>query len=382
MTTKDKIIRARISLLLDQPFFGTLLLNLKMVEDKPGHITQTMATDGNSLWWHPPFVDSLEEGVLPSVLVHECLHPGLQHHLRRQQRDPVGWNIATDHCVNNLLEAYNQQVAARGRAVPFPWGSLKDKIYCDPAHKDKSAEQIYNELPTMPNAGSGPGSDHGIGGVLDAPGADSPAAQQEQEAKWKIAMVQAATAAKQQGKLPAGLARLVDEQLNPPARWQDILRHFIRQCAKDDFSWRHPSRRYMASGFILPSLYSQRLGRIAVAIDTSGSIGGDLLNQFLGEVEAIIHECRPEKLLLIDCDAQVNSIRELDPTDPIPREFAGGGGTSHVPIWEALRLDPPVACICLTDMATDFGEDPGYPVIWAAYDSDTEAPFGETIKIQ
>lgn len=388
----DKLTRARVSLLLDQPFFGTLLLNLKLVEDKQS-ITPTMATDGTRLFWNHAFVENLSESALKTVLAHEVLHVGLRHHLRRQSRELFRWNFATDHSINLLIDDYNQTASNRGKSKPLDWAELEKDVRRDPQFKGMSAEDIYNRLPPTPTitisiSGSGQGKQgspapgqnpHGIGGVLDAPGDESQ--QREEEAKWTVAMVQAVQAAKQQGKLPAELARLVDEELNPPPRWQDLLRNFVRERAKDDYSWTRPNPRYLATGFILPSLYSQRLGPIAIAVDTSGSIDEKLLNAFISETEGIMHECRPSKIMLIDCDAEVHSIRELEPTDPIPREFKGGGGTSHAPVWEALKADPPLVCICLTDMCTDFGEDPGYPVLWASYSDVDKAPFGEVIQI-
>src|SRR5205085_12109279 len=112
----------------------------------------------------------------------------------------------------------------------------------------KSAEEIYRAPAEQDPNGESDDNGQGMGGVLDAPATD-PASQQAQEAGWKVAMVQAAQAAKQQGNLPAGIARLVNDQLNPPQRWQDILRAFVRQAAKDDYSWTRPNTRYSHTGF-------------------------------------------------------------------------------------------------------------------------------------
>lgn len=402
MNAATKIQRAKIGLLLGESFFGNLLLGLKQIEDKPGALTKTMATDGVRLLWHGPFVDKLAEPEVRTVLAHETLHAALLHPLRRGDRDPKQWNVACDHAVNLHLEACNEAARAKGEAEPFPWPKGFEPLK-DPAYAGMAAEEIYGAIAKKRSEegnegdgqgqgqGQGNGQDKGdgdgdgdsmgdgLGEVLDAPGDE--AQQQEQEANWKVALVQAAQAAKAQGKLPAGMARLVQEQINPPPRWQDLLRAFIRETCKDDYSWVRPNPRYLQSGFILPSLHSQRLGKLAVAIDTSGSVDEPLLNEFLAEVEGIVHECRPEKIVLIDCDAQVNSIREVEPCDPIPRDFAGGGGTSFLPVFEALENDPPVALIYFTDLYGSFPDnEPGYPVLWATKEDGT-APFGTTIKL-
>ena len=379
-------MRAKIQLLLDQPFWGTLLINLRYKEDTKGLVTKTMATDGKSLWWYPPFVDAESERAIVCVLAHEAAHCCLLHPLRRQHRHPRAWNVAADEAVNNLLEDCNDAAKANSKGAPFEWPKCGHIL--TRAHKGKSAEEIYNDLPQFGGGGQGQqgagtgddDNDFGMGGVLDAPGNIDE--QKQHEADWKMAVTQAAQAAKMQGKLPAGLERLVDDLISPPPRWQDLLREFIRNNAKDDYSWQKINRRYAASGFILPTLYSQRMGRLAIAIDTSGSIDGELLNQFVAEVQNVMHECRPEKVVLIDCDAEVNSIRELEPFDEIPRDFKGGGGTDFRPVFAAIADDPPVAVIYLTDMEGSFPEqDPGIPTFWCSYGNDTQAPFGTTVRI-
>lgn len=391
---QNKLTKARVQLLLDQPFFGTLLLGLKCIEDKHGLACGTMSTNGINLYWDKAFVEKLPEPQLRTVLAHEVMHCGLLHPVRRKNRDPLGWNIACDHAINLLLDECNTSATGKGRAAPFPWGELEQFALKDPQFKGMSAEEIYYRLPKSAPGGGGksgkkgksgaPGGmpGHGFGGVLDAP--QDPAEQQQVEAQWKINMVQAATAAKMQGKLPAEMERFVDEMLNPQVPWQDVLRRFVSAHAKDDYSWRRFNQRYAHTGFMLPALYSQRIGRIAVAIDTSGSITPEILNAFISEVEAICHETRPEKVVILDCDAQVHSITEYEATEPLPRSFKGGGGTSHVPVFEAMDKDTVEVVICFTDLYTSFPEQaPKYPVIWAVYgDNKDEAPFGETVRIK
>ena len=85
-----KLTRARTQLLLDQPFFGTLCLRLKLM---PGHV-RTMATDGSRILYDANFVAKLTAAELQAVLAHEVLHCALGHHCRRGQRDPQVWNEA------------------------------------------------------------------------------------------------------------------------------------------------------------------------------------------------------------------------------------------------------------------------------------------------
>lgn len=378
-----KLQKARVRLLLDEPFFGALLLNLKVVEQAG---LGTMATDSVVLKYDPAFTEKLSDQELKTVLAHEVLHVATGHCFRRGDRDRNTWNQAADFAVNSLLIDTNDSARAKVRPEPFklPEGGLYD-----PSHKGKSAETIYGELSQKPKqdngqAGNEQGNDPGGMGAVEDYKAATEAEESEQEARWKVALSQAANMAKGIGDIPGELARIIGDILEPKADWRELLRRFIRDRAKDDYCWSRPNPRYMQSGFILPSLDSQRMGKIAVAIDTSGSIDADLLNAFMTEVESIAHEARPSKLVLIDCDARINSVREFEPGDTLPREFSGGGGSDARPVFSLLDKDPsdaPVCLVYLTDLDLRFpASEPAYQVIWAAT-TNRQGPFGETVSL-
>jgi ABC-type multidrug transport system fused ATPase/permease subunit len=98
--TALRIQKARTSLILDHPFFGSLLFRLKGRECRS---VQTMATDGVSLFYNPDFVATLNAATLAGTLAHEVMHPALHHHVRRSGRDPRLWNQACDFAINPLL---------------------------------------------------------------------------------------------------------------------------------------------------------------------------------------------------------------------------------------------------------------------------------------
>jgi predicted metal-dependent peptidase len=122
-----RIQKARTTLLLDHPFFGSLLFRLKGRENRS---IPTMATDGVSLYYNPEFVDTLNSATLAGVLAHEVMHPALQHHVRRSGRDPRRWNEACDYAINPLL-------LDAGLSLP-------DGVLVDHRFRGMSAEQIYN----------------------------------------------------------------------------------------------------------------------------------------------------------------------------------------------------------------------------------------------
>ena len=123
----ERIRKARTALLLDHPFFGSLLFRLKSEECRA---IPTMATNGVVLRYNSAFVDTLNAATLAGVLAHEVMHPALQHHTRRAKRDPRRWNEACDYAINPLL-------LDAGLSLP-------DDVLVDPRFRGMSAEQIYN----------------------------------------------------------------------------------------------------------------------------------------------------------------------------------------------------------------------------------------------
>jgi predicted metal-dependent peptidase len=422
MTTAQKLTRARVQLLLMQPFFGTLSLRLKLI---PGTLP-TMATDGSRIVYNPAFVDGLKPAELEGTLAHEVLHCALGHECRRGERDQELWNVAADFAINPILI---------GNGFVLPPGAL-----VDPAFNNLSAEEIYARLlqrrseengATKPqqqtNAGGGtatgpqgtngtmpstpnpdpsdqPVSDQrgrmtgdatgptsmrpgGFGEVWDATDEHgqpaSPAEKRRQEHEWGIAAEQALRSAKAWGHEPVGIERPLTESLQSQQDWRAILRDFVAATTPADYRWTPPNRRYIASGLYLPSVERRGLGEIVIAVDTSGSIGKLELEQFAGEISAIYEDAQPQAIHVVYCDAAVQCTQQFGPSEPVRLEPRGGGGTDFCPPfkWVAENNIAPVCFIYLTDLCChSYPEAPEYPVLWVT-DSRRTAPFGETLRI-
>ena len=423
ITTGEKLTRARTRLVLDQPFFGTLSLRLKLL---PG-LSATMATDGTRIVYNPSFVDQLKPAELEGTLAHEVLHCALGHHCRRGNREPRLWNEAADLAINPILI---------NNGFTLPAGAL-----IEPAFANLSAEEIYARLlqkkgqgSTVPKQSGGEatgggttssGQQHAQGsGIQDwsvpaacQPGANRtpettegtsdpaskrtggfgevwdatddhghPASHAEKcrhEHEWSIAAEQAIRSAKACGREPGGVERPLSESRQSQQDWRAILRDFIAAVAPSDYRWTPPNRRYIASGLYLPSVERRGLGDIVIVVDTSGSIGKRELEQFAGEISAISEEAQPEAIHVVYCDAAVQSIQEFRAVEPVKLEPKGGGGTDFRPAfdWVAENNIAPACLIYLTDLCCNsFPEIPDYPVLWAT-ESRRTAPFGDTIRL-
>jgi predicted metal-dependent peptidase len=419
-STERKLTRARIQLLLNQPFFGTLCLRLKLMPSA----VPTMATDGCRIVYSAAFVEELTPAELEAVLAHEVMHCALGHHCRRGERDPALWNQAADLAINPILVSNGFTLPA-GALLDSAFDNLSaEEIYASLLQRNKEESSTPQPEPASqpPNAGSGTGqgsqgqlapesghsaqppsapmqsgSGNEAGTQLPRPGAfgevwdatdeqGKPASQAEksrQQHEWSIAADQAIRAAKACGHEPANLDRPLSESRQSKQDWRTILRDFVAATAPSDYRWTPPNRRYIASGLYLPSVERTGIGTIVVAVDTSGSIGTEELEQFEGEISAMSDEAKPESIHVVYCDAAVQSFQEFGPSEPIELEPKGGGGTDFRPVFEWVEANQiaPVCLIYLTDLCChSYPPIPEYPVLWVT-DSSKTAPFGETVRI-
>lgn len=397
MNQPDRIDQARIAVILASPFFGSLLMRLKMERDDS---KETFCTNGRRIAYNEDYCATLSDSELRGVLVHEVAHCAQGHLWRSGGREPERWNHATDYSINNFLTKFiEEERAAVGSAYITPW-TLPKGVLLDPQYADLCSEEIYNRLPKGKPKDEGGGAGEGAGakgppscGEFEQPEKDEgdgkPTFGDALEAEWQVAVTQAATVAKMRGELPSSLQRMIGDLLEPKVPWRQALREFIRIHAKDDYCWSRPNRRYLAQGVILPSLHSERMGRIVFGVDTSGSIDADTLAEFASEIQAALDECRPEAMDVIYCDAAVNGTREFLPGDAVKLEPLGGGGTRFAPVFEhiAKMEEAPVCCIYLTDGHGSFpAKEPDYPVLWALRDRHSpkppKFPFGEVVAVK
>lgn len=411
------IARARTQLIVHQPFFGSLALRLRLVST-PG--LGTLATDSVSLFYDPAFVETLSGAELQAVVAHEVMHCVLGHPWRRAARTPLRWNVAADLGVNPIIVSAGKSMTdARGATVmTLPKGALMPAAFG--FEDDSTAEDYYNRLPkqqkcacTAANgngaAGGGvavsdpdgeidcPNGGHGgCGGVRDLPGrgADGtpdptkPATAADVAAassNWKIATVQAAQTARQAGKLPASIARMVDELTRPSVDWKEVLRRFITASLPCDYRMFPPNRRFIWRNLYLPSVQRDGVGVGVVAVDTSGSVGQRELTAFVSEINGIMEDARPERLHVVCCDAEIGSTAEYTPDElPIRVDAVGGGGTAFDPVFAWIEASgiAPAFVIYLTDMyPSSWPDEPEYPVLWAAV-TDVIGPWGETVRVR
>lgn len=392
--------KARIALIRGKDaksaFFASLVMRL---QPEPSWSVDTAATDGRRLRYNPEFWQSLPPAQRLGVLVHELLHCSNKHHARRCRREPRLWNVAADLAINPLcLDAGftlpdGALLTGRDAHQKLPVGKSAEWYYRE-LQKQQAGEESQQPDSSGSDKASGEGDGNasgsasdagdpgGCGGVVDA--APDAAGTERSDREWDVIVQQAVHRAQQRGELPGGLAANIAAQRPGQVDWKAVLRRFCQTLARDDYSWSRPNRRYVSQGLYLPSLRSERLGTLVLAVDCSGSCWGDaIFKAFTAELQGVL-EVLPARVLILYHDVVVQGeVRELEPDAPLVLTPRGGGGTNHRPVFAWIdRHEPDAqAVICLTDLETRLPDvPPSYPVLWCSIE-DHSAPFGEVLKI-
>lgn len=318
----DKIIIARVGLLLRHPFFGNMATRLKIIDASDW--CQTAATDGRALYYNREFFESLSTKNVEFVVAHEILHNVFDHMGRRESRNPKIYNIAADYCVNGQL--IRDKIGDQPPKIP---------IFHDVAHYGKSAEQIYDELIEKYD-----GEElEALGKLLDEhidwdkEGKGNRPQYTKEELKQirdevREATMQAANAAGA-GNTPASVARLIKDLTEPKINWRQMLRQQIQSLIKNDYSFQRPNRKGWHTGAILPGLKNDETIDICVGMDMSGSISDDMGRDFLSELKGIMEEYKDFKIKVWCFDTRVYNEADFDGynDDIMSYELKGGGGT-------------------------------------------------------
>ena len=239
-------------------------------------------------------------------------------------------------------------------------------------------------------SGTGEIMDAGTRGDGGAGEGEAPVDVTAEEQAWDEAMHQAMNLARAEGKLPGGVEETVRNAHASTLDWRSLLRRYMTDAARRDYSWSLPNRRFIDGGLYLPSIRSEGMDAIAVIIDTSGSLPTRTLADFWAELREVATELQPESVYVLQVDAAVQDAAEYAPDD-LPDEIAlkGRGGTDFRPGFEWLDEHGIQPCVCLyfTDMlCSDYPEaEPHFDVVWVNYSSPpsewNREPWGERIDI-
>jgi len=391
---KEKLIGARVSLLLKQAFFGNLATRLKLVN--ADEWLPTLATDGRHFYYNSRFVNMLDQKEIEFGFGHEVLHCVYDHFGRRDNREPQLWNIANDYCVNTDLVDHNigRKITTieilydrkyKGMPSEEVYDLLKENVeYID--MQDLIDKMLDEHLDGEGDEGDGDGEDgEGEGKGKGRPKL-SQADRDEIRDEFKEAVINAASNEPNAGNIPGNVKKMLKDLTEPQMDWRELLNLTLTSAIKDDYTWMRPSRRSWHMDAIMPGMNPGEEIDIAVAIDTSGSISQTMLRDFLSEVQGCMESFTAYKIHLFCFDTQVHNPEQFNSDDInsiAEYEMGGFGGTDFEPIFNYMKTNEvsPERLIVFTD-GYPFGSwgDPDYvDTLWVIHGSTSiEAPFGTT----
>ena len=359
------------------------------------------ATDGISLILNPTTFFDKDLTLYNRVFIcaHEILHCifdhcGLMHAYRMRGEiaypdgkkipyNPELMNVAADYVINALL------VESSIGAMPKDKGLHDTKI----ADGQQAVIDVYRKLYDDAKKNGGGAGGHGQGfdqHLAPGQGQGKDPAQTMQDRspqEWDTQIAAAATAARAQGKMPAGLERVFGELLQAKVDWTEQIRAlFARKVGNDAYDWRKLDRRLIVRGIGAPGRMGYGAENVVVAVDTSGSIGAATLQRFFAEMAGILEDVRPRTLWVLWADAEVAGVEELsEASDLLSLKPKGGGGTDFRPVFgwvhdQGIQVD---ALVYLTDGYGSFpAQSPDYPVIWGNISGGSvKYPFGDVVDV-
>lgn len=378
MTTeelKTKLSGAKTALVVDNPFIAALLCSQRVTWDDKLE-PATAATDGHMLVICPKHVEQLSAQQLRWALANITMRLVFNCHLRSRvgARNPVKWDIACDIVINAMLKGERRDSHSTvGEIWP---GAVQDEYLYEKG--GKTIEGVYALMPDPT-----PDQEENRQSVIVFDGSE--AEMSEAEARMHVMVAQARDIARAAGNLSESMARFVGVELTPKVRWQDRLRDFFTRRTATELSWARPSRRGMSQGILRPGKDGQGMEDIMIAVDLSGSVTPDELQEFLTELRAIKVDCNPWQTHVIYFTSVVTKYECFAQDEPLDLRPNGTGGTAFSPIFRYCREHDiePAAAVILTDLyCSDFGPVPAYPVLWTSTGDKGPTPFGEVLMLR
>lgn len=435
LNAEKKMSKARVVLVLDDPFLGSLSMRLEMREMTEVEmqalsamgIAPTCTTNGVDITYNKKWIDELSLEQCKGLLAHEVAHVALKHHIRRGEREFKKWNWACDHAIDPILQDCGYELPPGSHIKKEYLNKAAEQIYAlmdinrpqqpqgdgqspagDPGDDDdgggKKEDQNKRSKSSKPKSSAGNGKpdpsqttvNTGPGIIQDAPvDMHDKQALQEFEEDLTMAIEAAAKVAKNAGMLPGYIEQIIEAEKEHEIDYKELLRDWlVKNVFPDNYTWQRPSRRFLPHGMYLPSLNDgYDLPKLVCYCDTSGSVGQSERVKYANEISGVLEEF-PCEIDVIYGDTRVTNVQHFASDElPIKLDMKGSGGTYFMPAFEYIK-DNKIECEALlffTDMgAFDWPQvekmaEPDYPVLWmntCRYSDDTKVPFGTVIKLE
>jgi predicted metal-dependent peptidase len=389
---KKMVDKARALIILDHPFFATVMLKHPMTETM--RVPTLAVSPRGDIFYNPFFLKDKSVDEVKFGIAHEIMHYVSNHAGRRGSRDPKKWNWAGDAWINDTL-----------KQAGF---TLIPGVVDVPGSAERTVEDIYASIPED-GGGSGEGGgngaeggggdpigddieygDNGGGEEVDGSGrapSDRPlsaAEMQEIDAQRKIEVAEAAQVAKMKGKLPGVLSKFAAETIESKTPWHEILERYMTEHKQSETSWARANKRYMPSYYMPHTDSEDAMGEIVCQVDISGSVSKQEISHYNGHIKRIIEQCKPTKVHVIYTDTQVQHHKVYDNPEDVQIEFYSGGGTDMTAgvRWVEENDIEPAVMVTLTDGYSPWpAKAPDFPTVWCI-SSKEQSPVGVNVHFE
>jgi predicted metal-dependent peptidase len=390
MQARERLVTARIGLLLRHAFFGNLATRMQLVNGDEW--LSTAATDGQKFYYNSRFIMMLKPKEVEFLVAHEVLHVVYDHMGRRNHRDPQMWNIADDYAVNADLKRH--KVGQFITTVPCLYeqkydGKPAEEIYDDlmknvqKINMNDLIDQLLDEH--MDGDDDGEGDSDGDQDGNGKPKRPRMSAEERERVRQEVkqAIIQAAQSA-EAGTLPKGVERLIKQHTDPQMPWRELIQTNLTSCIRTDYSWMRPSRRSWHMDAIMPGMTPGEEIDVVVTLDMSGSISNKQAQAFLGEIAGMMDSFDGYKVHVFCFDTDTYNPQDFssENMDSIENyEPQGGGGTDFDCIFDYLKREAiePKRLIVFTDgyPCGSWGDKDYCDTTWIIHgDPDPHPPFG------
>lgn len=393
----SKLEQATIQLLVRQPFYGNLILAMKKQYSTRHGIAAVSITDTVNLYINPELFDQLPLDQAVGVLIHECKHITHDHISRGKKlsrKMNKALNVAADRSINEML-ADNQYNGQTFSTIPDSFALNVSRVSEETMKSLKGAKIVDGILTGTPvtvanfqkqfpdkkiennqtmeyyyrflkdNAEKSENGDGDFDGDMDS--MDDHSSWEESEDNDEVReqvlknAVKKAAERTAPGNMPGEVKELIEKWSTSQVNWKKELKRFVSHCirTKLESSRKKRNRRY---GIMYPGFKKSPVLKLVCAIDTSGSVSTQMVEQFFGEMSAI-HKLGVD-ITVIECDTQIHKEYEFDPKK-IP-VVDGRGGTSFYPVFNKIaKMRDVDALIYFTDGECYEEVEYTKPTLWA-----------------
>lgn len=356
----DSLTQAIVSLYESERFYAEIILQMDRIISKRVPTAGVCIKDRVQLYVNPDYFESktLKERV--GLLKHECQHI-LNDHIARskeaapdvyaEQKDAAGNIIAQmKHKVINIAAdcAINPGIPNLPEGGVFPKHfDLRDGETLEWYLKELKQNDKCKQLTEY--------DEHSLW-------AESEGEKEELKQKIRQAVNKAAEKARGAGRMTAEDELLVSKLNKATRNWKQEFRRFAARVMEVtmDTSKKKRNRRY---GVTFPGHIKVERLRIGVAVDTSGSMSDESINQAMAEIGNM---AKYAEVVVVEADTEIKNAYIYDPKKKY--KVKGRGGTAYQPAFDHFNKEEVDGVIYIGDMDCFDREEikkPKYPVLWA-----------------